>query len=89
MTPEMIVEISRGALWIVILLVMPPLLVALVIGVTIAMLQAATSIQEMTLTFIPKLLGAFFSLMIMGNWMLGTLIDFVQQHIQSIPHVIG
>ncbi|WP_006786153.1 flagellar biosynthesis protein FliQ [Thiorhodospira sibirica] len=89
MTPELVVEISRSALWLVILLVMPPLLTALVIGVIIAMLQAATSVQEMTLTFIPKLLGMFFALMLAGHWMLGLLIEYTQELIESIPFVIG
>ncbi len=89
MTPELVVEISRSALWLVILLVMPPLLTALVIGVIIAMLQAATSVQEMTLTFIPKLLGMFFALMLAGHWMLGLLVEYTQELIESIPFIIG
>ncbi len=89
MTPEMVVDVGREALIVVVLLSAPVLLTALSIGLAIGMIQAATQIQEMTLSFIPKLLGMFGALMIAGNWMLGLLVDYIQRLYESIPGAIG
>lgn len=89
MTPEVAVEIGQQALLMVITLAAPPLLTGLVIGLLVGMIQAATSIQEMTLTFIPKLLGMFTVLLIAGGWMVGMMIDYVQRLFESIPGLIG
>ncbi len=89
MTPEMILDIGRNALWVTALLSAPLLLSALAIGVLVGMIQAATQIQEMTLTFIPKLIVMAIALVISGSWMLGLLTDFSIRLIQSIPGLIG
>ncbi len=89
MTPEMILDIGRNALWVTALLSAPLLLSALAIGVLVGMIQAATQIQEMTLTFIPKLIVMAIALVISGSWMLGLLTDFSTRLIQSIPGLIG
>jgi flagellar biosynthetic protein FliQ len=67
----------------------PMLLAALAIGFIISVLQAATQINEMTLSFIPKLLGVFGVLVVAGPWMLESLIDYMQRLFTSIPSVIG
>ena len=67
----------------------PLLLAALVAGVVIGMLQAATQINEMTLSFIPKLLVLVATIFVTGHWMLQTLIDYTRSLFESIPSVIG
>ena len=85
MTPEMVLDVGRDSLWIIALLAAPLLLSALGIGLLVGMIQAATQIQEMTLTFIPKLIVLALALLIAGPWMLGVLTDYSINLIQSIP----
>lgn len=89
MTPEMVLDIGRDALWVIALIASPLLLSALGVGLLVGMIQAATQIQEMTLTFIPKLIVLALALLIAGPWMLGVLTDFTINLIQSIPELIG
>ncbi len=89
MTPEMVLDIGRDSLWVIALLAAPMLLSALGIGLLVGMIQAATQIQEMTLTFIPKLIVLALALLIAGPWMLGVLTDYTITLIQSIPELIG
>ncbi len=89
MTPEMVLDIGRDALWVIALIASPLLLSALGVGLLVGMIQAATQIQEMTLTFIPKLIVLALALLIAGPWMLGVLTDFTITLIQSIPELIA
>ena len=89
MSPETIVEIGQRALEIMLLLAMPLLLVALVVGLLVGIFQAATQINEMTLSFIPKLIGMAAALVITGPWMLNQLISYTRTLITSIPDLIG
>jgi flagellar biosynthetic protein FliQ len=89
MTPEMALDIGREALWVTVLLAAPMLLPALAVGLFVGMIQAATQIQEMTLTFIPKLLVLVFALLATGSWMLGLITDFSIRLIENIPVLIG
>ncbi len=89
MTPEMVLDVGREALWVAALLSAPMLLSALAVGLLVGMVQAATQIQEMTLTFIPKLIVLALALMIAGSWMLGLMTDFTTNLIESIPELIG
>ncbi len=89
MTPEVVLDVGREALWVIALLAAPLLLSALAVGLIVGMIQAATQIQEQTLTFIPKLITLALTLMISGSWMLGVITDFSTTLIQSIPHLIG
>ena len=89
MTPEMVLDVGRDALWVIALLAAPLLLSALAVGLFVGMIQAATQIQEMTLTFIPKLIVLALALLIAGPWMLGVLTDFSTTLIISIPELIG
>ena len=89
MTPEMVLDIGREALWVTALLAAPMLLSALAVGLFVGMIQAATQIQEMTLTFIPKLMVLVFALLAAGSWMLGLITDFSIRLIENIPGMIG
>ena len=89
MTPEMVLDVGREALWVMMLLAAPLLLSALAIGLFVGMIQAATQIQEMTLTFIPKLMVLGIVLLVAGSWMLGVITDFTINLFQSIPELIG
>lgn len=89
MTPEMVMTIGQRALEITILLAAPLLLAALIIGLLVGVFQAATQINEMTLSFIPKLLAMAAVLAISGPWMLRTLVEYARGLIESIPGMIG
>ena len=88
MSPEAIVEIGQRALEIMLLLAMPLLLVALVVGLLVGIFQAATQINEMTLSFIPKLLAMTAALALAGPWMLKILISYTRELFESIPTLI-
>ncbi len=89
MAPETVLQIGNQALWMAIMMAAPILLTALAIGLVIGMVQAATQIQEMTLSFIPKLLGVVGVLVIAGPWMLGAMVDWMRELILDIPLVLG
>ncbi len=89
MTPETVLEIGIQTMTVTGLLAAPLLLAALVVGLLIGMLQAATQINEMTLTFVPKLIVVALVIMIAGPALLNTLIDFTTQIIGRIPETIG
>jgi flagellar biosynthetic protein FliQ len=89
MTPELVLDIGQEALWVTALLAAPLLLSALVVGLLVGMVQAATQIQEMTLTFIPKLAVLGLALIVAGSWMLGLITDFTINLIERIPELIG
>ena len=89
MTPETVLSVGQQALQVTVLLSAPLLLSALVIGVLIGMFQAATQINEMTLSFIPKLLVLVIALLVAGPWMLQLLVDYTQRLIGNIPFLIG
>jgi flagellar biosynthetic protein FliQ len=89
MTPETIYRIGQDAMVVAVKLTAPVLLPSLVIGLIIAMFQAATQINEMTLTFVPKLIIIGIVLLVMGPWMLQMFLDYFQGLIRDIPHLIG
>ena len=89
MTPEMVLDVGKEAGEVIILMSAPPLLTGLIIGLIISLFQAATQIQEMTLTFIPKLVGVGAALIIAGPWMLSLVTDYVTRLYESIPSMIG
>ncbi len=89
MTPESVLEVGTQAMWIAVLLAAPVLLTALAVGVLIGMVQAATQIQEMTLSFIPKLLGVVAVLALAGSWMLTLAVDWVRELFLDIPLMLG
>ncbi len=89
MTPEMVMTIGQRALEITILLSAPLLLAALIIGLLVGVFQAATQINEMTLSFIPKLIGMAGTLIVAGPWMLKTIVGYTRELFESIPGLIG
>ncbi|HKE47052.1 MAG TPA: flagellar biosynthesis protein FliQ [Rhodanobacteraceae bacterium] len=89
MTPETVMGIGQHALVVTLMVAAPLLLTALAVGLLVGVLQAATQINEMTLSFIPKLLALATVLVIAGPWMLRTLIDYTRHLIESLPSLIG
>jgi flagellar biosynthetic protein FliQ len=89
MDSAMVVDIGRQALWATLLVSAPLLGVALVVGLVIGIIQAATSINEMTLSFIPKVVCLSMALLLFGSWMLGTLVEFTRGIFQRIPALFG
>ena len=85
MDTAMVIDLARHALWTAVLVSAPLLVIALVVGVLIGVIQAATSINEMTLSFIPKLIALALALAIFGGWQLVTLVDFARSVFQRIP----
>jgi flagellar biosynthetic protein FliQ len=89
MTPELIMAMGRQAIEVTLMVAAPLLLTALVIGLIVSIFQAATQINEATLSFIPKLLGIFIVLILAGHWMLTTLLDYLRLVLTSIPDLAG
>ncbi|MBP6421452.1 MAG: flagellar biosynthesis protein FliQ [Propionivibrio sp.] len=89
MTPEMVMNIGRQAIEMMLILAGPLLLSALFIGLIISIFQAATQINEQTLSFIPKLVGIFLVLILAGPWMLQMMVDYIRRLFESIPQMIG
>lgn len=81
--------IGQQALLIMLLVSAPLLLVALAVGLLVSIFQAATQINEMTLSFIPKLIAVFVTLVIAGPWMTSLLVDYIRRLFTSIPGIIG
>ena len=84
-----VLDILRQGLWTALIVSTPILAVALVVGLAIGLVQALTSVQEMTLTFVPKLAGIAVVLVVAGGWMLAQLTDFTRQLFQAIPGLLG
>lgn len=89
MTPETVMTVGRQTLEVVGLLAGPLLISSLIVGLIIAVFQAATQINEMTLTFIPKLITIGVVLMVAGPWMIQNLVGFTVRLFQSVPYLIG
>ena len=89
MTPQTVLDVGRDALWVSLLLAGGPLLAMLVVGLVVGMLQAATQINEATLSFVPKMVAAVAVLAIAGPWMLTSLVEYLQRTLQAIPTVVG
>ena len=89
MTPEMVMTVGQRALEITLLLAAPLLVVALVTGLIIGAFQAATQINEMTLSFIPKLIATATTLVIAGPWMLKLIVGYTRELFESIPMLIS
>ncbi|MDH3645509.1 MAG: flagellar biosynthesis protein FliQ [Gammaproteobacteria bacterium] len=89
MTPETVLAVGQKALELTAMLAAPLLLSALAVGLLIGMFQAATQINEMTLSFIPKLITLAVAMAVAGPWMLRLIMNFTQQLISNIPYLIG
>jgi len=88
-TPEMVLTVARESLTVTVLVSAPLLLAALVTGVAVGVLQAATQINEMTLSFIPKLLALVLTLLATGPWMLQVLTSYTRLLFRNIPGMLG
>ena len=85
MTTDMVVALSRQAIELALFLALPMLGVSLVVGVFVSVLQAATQIQEMTLTFVPKILSMFLALLLAFPWMMDKMLNFTRELFMNIP----
>lgn len=89
MTPEVVLDLFREALFLVITLVVVMVVPGLIVGLIIAVFQAATQINEQTLSFLPRLIITIGSLMFFGSWMLTQLMDYFEFLFHNIPLLIG
>ncbi|MDY7575011.1 flagellar biosynthesis protein FliQ [Actimicrobium sp. CCI2.3] len=89
MTPESVMTMGRHAMEVTLMVAAPLLLVALLIGLIVSIFQAATQINEQTLSFIPKLVGIFVALIVAGPWMLSIMLDYMREMFTGIPSMIG
>lgn len=80
-----VIDLARQALWMTILIAAPLLLVALVVGVVVGIFQAATSINEATLSFIPKVVAMALAVAVVGGWQIATLVDYTRRVFERIP----
>ncbi|MFP6801041.1 MAG: flagellar biosynthesis protein FliQ [Pseudomonas sp.] len=89
MTPEIAVDLLRGALWLTAMIVATLVVPSLLVGLLVAMFQAATQINEQTLSFLPRLLVILLSLIIAGPWLVRQLMEYTENLIMNIPMLIG
>ncbi len=90
MTPDMVIDLGRGALTVTVMLAAPLLMAALLTGLVVGLFQAATQINEQTLSFIPKLLSMVIVLIAAGPWLLQTILDYTSELIvETVPRVLG
>lgn len=89
MTPSTVMDLGRGALEVGLLVAAPAFAAALITGLIVSILQAATQINEMTLSFVPKLIVMFFTLVAAGPWMITILTDYIRRLFTAIPTIIG
>ncbi|MBQ9549805.1 MAG: flagellar biosynthesis protein FliQ [Lachnospiraceae bacterium] len=78
MTIDTVSDLVRNSLYVIIVTSAPLLLVSLVVGLTVSIFQTVTSIQEQTLTFVPKVIAIFLGIMVMGHWMMNNMVSFTQ-----------
>ncbi len=89
MTPEVAVDLFRQGLWLTALLVAVLVVPSLIVGLIVAVFQAATQINEQTLSFLPRLIVTLLTLIVLGPWMVRQLIEFIQTSVANIPRLIG
>ena len=88
MNENIIIDIARQAILLILKLAAPMLIVSLVIGLVVSVLQTVTSIQEQTLTFVPKLIGVFLTLMLFSNWIMTSIAEFTTELINNFSYYI-
>lgn len=89
MTPESVMTVSRSAIELMLIVAGPLLIAALATGLIISVFQAATQINEMTLSFIPKLLAMLAALALLGPWMIRELVEYTRELLGNLPWMIG
>ena len=88
MSADLILDIARNALLTLIITAGPMLVVGMAVGLTISIIQTTTSIQEQTLTFVPKIIAVFLSIIVFGPWMLGNMMQFMQKLWELLPTLV-
>lgn len=88
MTPEIVMSMTYQAMKVALAMAGPLLLVTLVVGLVISVFQAATQINEMTLSFIPKIIAMVVALVLAGPWLISVMVDYMRQLITSIPSLV-
>ena len=89
MTPTTVIEIGRQAMEVALLISAPLFIAALVTGLIVSIFQAATQINEATLSFVPKLVAIFLTLIVAGPWMITVMTDYIRRLYEAIPSMIG
>ncbi len=89
MSPEQVLSIGSEAMQTTLMVAAPVLLTALIIGLVVSIFQAATQINEQTLSFIPKLVGVMAMLLLAGHWMLMTMVDYMHHIFTMIPQLVN
>ncbi|HAV40075.1 MAG TPA: flagellar biosynthetic protein FliQ [Aquificaceae bacterium] len=85
MSPDVVISLGQKALEMALILSAPVLLITFLVGLVISILQSATQIQEMTLSYIPKIVAAYITILVLGAWMLNKLLDYTKELIINIP----
>lgn len=85
MSPDVVISLGQKALEMALILSAPVLLITFLVGLIISILQSATQIQEMTLSYIPKIVAAYITILVLGAWMLNKLLDYTKELIINIP----
>lgn len=88
MSPETVMSLSHHAMLVALMLAAPLLLAALAVGLLVSLFQAATQINEMTLSFIPKILGVCIVIIVAGPWMLSVIVNFASELFRSLPALV-
>ena len=89
MTPDASIDIMREALWLIVLLSSVIIGPSLIVGLVVSVFQAATQINEQTLSFLPRLIVTLLVIIFLGPWIMGTLVDFTHSLLVNIPYMIG
>ncbi len=89
MTPETVMSLTYAALKVALSMAGPILLITLLVGLTISIFQAATQVNEMTLSFIPKLLAVATTITLLGPWLIATIVDFMRELLEGIPGLVA
>lgn len=88
MSADMAIQIGRDALYMVMLISSPMLVLGLVVGVLVSIFQATTQIQEQTLVFVPKIVAIFIAIVVFGPWMLSLMVDYTREMFMNLPNMI-
>lgn len=88
MTQELVITLAQEATKVLLLVTGPLLLVALVVGLVVTIFQAVTQVQEMTLTFVPKIIAVFVTILFISSWLLGKMVDFTRELLFNIPFYV-
>lgn len=89
MTPEVVIDVFKDAMLLIVLMVAVIVIPSLLVGLVVSMFQAATQINEQTLSFLPRLLMTLGTIMVLGPWLLSLLIEYMTRVMSNIPYLIG